>query len=83
MTISVKYLTTIGFDDSIVSIEHAIEKHANHSSVIKIKDVYKRHEDRFSLSFNCVKQDGVRQKLSKSMSRKVPVMTKYVDGFYV
>ena len=52
--------TTIGFVDSIVSTEHAIEKHANHSSVIKTKDAYKRHEDRFSLSFNCVKQDGVR-----------------------
>ena len=28
--------TTIGFYDSIVSTEHAIEKHANHPNVIKI-----------------------------------------------
>ena len=56
---------TIGFDDSIVSTQHAIEKHANHPSVTKIKDVYiyKKYEDRFSFSFNYVKQDGVRKKI--------------------
>ena len=34
--------TAIGFDGSIVSTEHAIEKHANHPSVIKINDVDKK-----------------------------------------
>ena len=62
--------TTIGFDDSIVSTEHAIEIHANHPSVIKIKDVYKKHGDRFSFSFNYVKQDEVRKKLSQINVKK-------------
>ena len=60
----------IGFDDSIICTEHAIEKHANHPSVIKINGVYEKHEDRFSFSFNYVKQDEVRKKLSQINVKK-------------
>ena len=47
-----------------------INKHANHPSVIKIKEVYEKHEDWFSFSVNCVNQDEVRKKLSQINVKK-------------
>ena len=59
-------------------------KFANHPSVIKIDDVYKKYEDRFSFSFEYLKQDEIRKKLSQiTVKKSTSYDYTYLEEFYV
>ena len=60
--------STIGFDDKIVSVENALDKHKHHSSIVMIKE--KRQDTQECFDFHVVNSDTVKMHLKNFNPRK-------------